>query len=61
MAGKKDRTEGKANEAAGAARKKVGQVLGNEEMQVEGAVQEIKGKAQSLVGETKEKLAKKLE
>lgn len=61
MAGKKDRAEGKANEIAGAARKKVGKAIGNEQMQVEGAVQEVKGKAQGEVGKVKEKLAKKLD
>ena len=55
--GKKDRVEGKANEAAGAARKKVGQVLGNEQMQAEGAVQEAKGKLQTVIGKVKEELA----
>jgi uncharacterized protein YjbJ (UPF0337 family) len=61
MAGKKDRAKGKANEAAGATRKKVGEVIGNDEMQAKGAVQELKGKGQGVVADVKEKLAGKSE
>ena len=61
MAGKKDRAKGKATEAAGAGRKKAGQVLGNEQLEVEGALQELTGKAQGILGKAKEKLAKELE
>ena len=57
MAGAKDQIKGKANEAAGAARKKTGQVIGDEEMETEGAVQQLKGKAQGIVGKVKRKLS----
>ncbi len=57
MAGAKDQIKGKANEAVGAARKKTGQVIGDEEMETEGAVQQLKGKAQGIVGKVKRKLS----
>lgn len=61
MAGKKDRAKGKASEAAGATRKKVGEAIGNDEMQAKGAAQELKGKGQGVVANVKEKLAGKPE
>jgi len=57
MSGKKDKLKGKANETAGAARKKVGEVTGNEELRSKGATQQAKGKVQGVTGAVKDKLS----
>lgn len=51
----KDKLKGKANEVAGATRRKTGDVTGNESMEAKGAAQQAKGKAQQAVGEAKSK------
>jgi uncharacterized protein YjbJ (UPF0337 family) len=43
-----------ANEAAGTAKKEVGKVVGSDNMQVEGGVQELKGEAQVNIGKAKD-------
>jgi uncharacterized protein YjbJ (UPF0337 family) len=50
-----DKLKGKANEAAGSVREKVGDALDNEEMQAKGAEQKYKGKTQGAWGEVKDK------
>jgi uncharacterized protein YjbJ (UPF0337 family) len=57
MAGTKDTVKGKANEAVGAARRRVGKATGDEDMEAQGAGQELKGKAQGVVGKLKRKLS----
>ncbi|WP_439541794.1 CsbD family protein [Hyphomicrobium sp.] len=49
-----DKIKGYANEAAGNVKQGVGKVVGSERLQAEGAVQELKGKAQVAVGDAKE-------
>ena len=49
-----DKVSGYANQAAGNIKQGVGKVVGSEELQVKGAVQELKGKAQVAVGDVKE-------
>ena len=51
-----DKIKGKANEMVGAARRKTGDVTGNEEMEAKGAAQQGKGKAQGALGEAKDKV-----
>jgi uncharacterized protein YjbJ (UPF0337 family) len=50
-----EKLKGKGNEYAGRGRKAVGDVTDNEEMQSEGAAQEMKGKAQGAWGDVKDK------
>jgi uncharacterized protein YjbJ (UPF0337 family) len=49
-----DKIKGAANEVAGSVKKGVGEALGNEKLQVEGAAQKLKGEAQSAVGDVKD-------
>ena len=53
---KKDTVKGKTNEAVGAARRKTGEMTGNEKMEAKGAGQEAKGKTQGAVGTVKDKV-----
>jgi uncharacterized protein YjbJ (UPF0337 family) len=48
-----DKVSGYANEAAGNIKKNVGKVIGSDKMEIEGAVQELKGEAQVEVGKAK--------
>ena len=50
----KDRVKGAINDAAGRAKRQVGEWTGNTDAQVEGAAQQIKGKAQKVVGQVKD-------
>ena len=50
----KDRVKGEVNDAAGRAKRQVGEWTGNGDLQVEGAAQQIKGKAQKVVGNVKD-------
>lgn len=50
----KDRVKGAVNDAAGRAKRQVGEWTGNTDAQVEGAAQQIKGKAQKVVGNIKD-------
>lgn len=54
MGSTEDKIKGLANEAAGNIKQGVGKAVGNEQMQVEGAVQEKKGEAQQAVGRAKD-------
>ena len=50
----KDRVKGAINDAAGRAKRQVGEWTGNTDAQVEGAAQQIKGKTQKVVGQVKD-------
>jgi len=50
----KDRVKGAVNDAAGRAKRQVGEWTGNTNAQVEGAAQQLKGKAQKVVGNMKD-------
>ena len=45
-----DRIKGKADDIAGRVKRQVGEWTGNTETQVEGAAQQVKGKAEKAVG-----------
>jgi uncharacterized protein YjbJ (UPF0337 family) len=49
-----DKVTGYANQVAGNIKQGVGKAVGSEELQVKGAVQDLKGKAQVAVGDVKE-------
>jgi uncharacterized protein YjbJ (UPF0337 family) len=49
-----DKIKGVTNEAVGKAKQGVGEAVGSDRLQGEGAVQEIKGKGQKAVGDAKE-------
>jgi uncharacterized protein YjbJ (UPF0337 family) len=50
-----DKIKGKTNEVIGGARRKAGDVTGNEEMEAKGVEQQYKGKGQGAVGKVKDK------
>jgi uncharacterized protein YjbJ (UPF0337 family) len=54
MSGTTDKIKGAANEAAGKAKQGIGEAVGSDRLQGEGAVQEIKGKGQQALGDAKE-------
>lgn len=56
MGSTSDKVKGYANRAAGNVRQGVGKGVGSEELQVKGAAQELKGKAQVAVGDVKDKV-----
>ena len=49
-----DKVKGNANEAIGKAKQGVGEAVGSDRLQGEGAVQEVKGKGQKALGDAKE-------
>jgi uncharacterized protein YjbJ (UPF0337 family) len=49
-----DKVKGTTNEVVGKAKQGVGEAVGSDKLQGEGAVQEIKGKGQKAVGDAKE-------
>jgi len=49
-----DKIKGAANEAVGKAKQGIGEAVGSDRMQGEGAVQEIKGKGQQALGDAKD-------
>ena len=49
-----DKVKGTTNEAVGKAKQGVGEAVGSDRLQGEGAVQEVKGKGQKAVGDAKE-------
>ena len=49
-----DKVKGTANEAIGKAKQGIGEAIGSDRLQGEGAVQEIKGKGQKALGDAKE-------
>jgi uncharacterized protein YjbJ (UPF0337 family) len=54
MSATTDKIKGVANEAVGKAKQGVGEAVGSERLQGEGAVQEIKGKGQKAIGDAKD-------
>jgi uncharacterized protein YjbJ (UPF0337 family) len=50
----KDRVKGAVNDAAGRAKRQVGEWTGDTDAQVEGSMQQLKGKAQKVVGNIKD-------
>ncbi|MBR1197031.1 CsbD family protein [Bradyrhizobium sp. AUGA SZCCT0240] len=49
-----DKLKGTANEAIGKAKQGIGEATGSEQLQGEGVIQEVKGKGQKAMGDTKE-------
>jgi uncharacterized protein YjbJ (UPF0337 family) len=49
-----DKIKGHANEAIGKAKQGVGEAIGSDRLQGEGAIQEAKGHGQQAVGDAKE-------
>lgn len=54
MSATTDKVKGTANEAMGKAKQGVGEAVGSDRLQGEGAVQEVKGKGQKALGDAKE-------
>ena len=54
MGSTEDKIKGATNEAVGKAKQGIGEAVGSDRLQGEGAVQEIKGKGQKAVGDAKE-------
>ncbi|MFG1420211.1 CsbD family protein [Roseixanthobacter liquoris] len=54
MGSTSDKIKGTANEAIGNAKQGVGKAVGNERLQAEGKVQEIKGEGQQAMGKAKD-------
>jgi uncharacterized protein YjbJ (UPF0337 family) len=52
----KNRVQGTIDDAAGRAKRQVGEWTGNTKAQVEGAAQQIKGKTEKVVGNVKDAL-----
>lgn len=53
-----DKIKGMANEAAGNVKQAVGKVIGNENLEAEGVLQERKGEAQQAIGKAKDAIKK---
>jgi uncharacterized protein YjbJ (UPF0337 family) len=53
-----DKIKGMANQAAGTIKQGVGEVVGNPNLEIEGAAQKLKGQAQETVGAAKEAVKK---
>lgn len=49
-----DKVKGATNEAVGKAKQGIGEAVGSDRLQGEGAVQEVKGKGQQALGDAKE-------
>jgi uncharacterized protein YjbJ (UPF0337 family) len=49
-----DKIKGTANEAMGKAKQGIGEATGNERLEGEGVIQEVKGKGQKAVGDAKD-------
>jgi uncharacterized protein YjbJ (UPF0337 family) len=56
----KDQIKGRAEQAKGAVKEATGKVLDDKELQTEGKIDKVAGKAQAGVGDVKEKVADKL-
>jgi len=50
----KDQVKGIFDEVAGSAKRKAGELTGNQRLQAEGAIQQVKGKAEGAWGKAKE-------
>ena len=51
-----DKAKGKGKEIIGEGKERVGRATGDEEMEAEGGVDKVEGKAQGVVGTAKDKL-----
>ena len=49
-----DKIKGKANEAMGKVKQNLGEATGDERLEGEGAMQQVKGKGQKTMGDAKE-------
>jgi uncharacterized protein YjbJ (UPF0337 family) len=49
-----DKIKGATNEAVGKAKQGIGEAVGSDRLQGEGAVQEVKGKGQQALGDAKD-------
>ena len=49
----KDKVQGNVNQATGAAKEKIGQATDDPDMQDEGTLEKLKGKAQEKIGDIK--------
>ncbi|HBF28844.1 CsbD family protein [Rhizobium sp.] len=58
MSSTSDKASGLANEAAGNAKQGIGKLVGNEKLQAEGKLQEIKGEGQQALGNAKDTVKK---
>ncbi len=54
MGSTEDKIKGTTNEAIGKAKQGIGEAVGSDRLQGEGAVQEVKGKGQQVLGDAKE-------
>ena len=54
MSSTTDKIKGTANEAMGKAKQGVGEAVGSDRLQGEGAIQEVKGKGQKALGDAKD-------
>ena len=54
MGSTSDKIKGTANEAMGKVKRKLGEATGDEQLEGEGVMQDLKGKGQKAVGDTKE-------
>jgi uncharacterized protein YjbJ (UPF0337 family) len=61
MSNQADRGEGKAEELGGKIKRGVGKAIGNEQMEAEGAVKEVKGQARQEEAKGKERVKGKVE
>ena len=50
----RDRVKGTIDEAAGLAKRKLGEEMGSTQLEVEGMVQQVKGKVENAWGKTKD-------
>lgn len=50
----KERIEGKMEDLKGQVKRKVGEWTGNKELESEGAAEQVKGKAQNVIGKVKD-------
>ncbi len=53
----KDRIKGAIDEAAGTAKRKAGELTGNTKLEVEGMVQQVKGRVENAWGKAKDTVA----
>jgi uncharacterized protein YjbJ (UPF0337 family) len=54
MGASTDKVKGATNEAIGKAKQGIGEAVGSDKLQGEGAIQEVKGKGQQALGDAKQ-------
>jgi uncharacterized protein YjbJ (UPF0337 family) len=57
----KDQVQGRANEAKGNLKEAAGKLVGNQKLQGEGLVDQVKGKTQAGYGDVKEQVKKSVD